>query len=250
MDLLNARTEDGTVVPVDARLRPDGESGLLVNTLDAFDRYYRERARLWEIQALTRSRFIGGDEVTGEAFGEMAAQLTDFRPRESGTGMATSVAEHDGARPVAFTPDWKAGIVRMRDRIERERTPAGKDALAIKTGAGGLIDVEFLAQIFCLEHGWHEPNTLAALERARKERALTKSAADSLIRHFRELQRIEGILRRWSYEGETVLPDQEAPYRRVAIRCGFGDAESFARHIARCRTAIRKVWLKQTAGCL
>ena len=55
----------------------------------------------------------------------------------------------------------------MRARIEKERTPPGQDALAIKTGAGGLMDAEFLAQTVCLAQGWQEPNTLRALERAR-----------------------------------------------------------------------------------
>ncbi len=53
-------------------------------------------------------------------------------------------------------------------RIEKERTPAGKDDLAIKTGKGGLMDAEFIAQTLCLENGWQEANTLRALERGRE----------------------------------------------------------------------------------
>ena len=55
----------------------------------------------------------------------------------------------------------------MRLRIEKERTPQGQDDLAIKTGKGGLMDAEFIAQALCLENGWQEANTLRALERAR-----------------------------------------------------------------------------------
>src|SRR4030095_8257639 len=54
IDLLSSRTELGVAFEVDARLRPDGEKGLLVNTLRAYGEYYRHRAHLWEIQALTR----------------------------------------------------------------------------------------------------------------------------------------------------------------------------------------------------
>ena len=61
--------------PTDARLRPDGEKGLLVNTLDAFEDYYRRRAQLWEIQALTRARFVAGDATVGEQFQKLAARL-------------------------------------------------------------------------------------------------------------------------------------------------------------------------------
>ena len=78
MDLLSRRTEQGTVFQTDARLRPDGEKGLLVNTLAAYEEYYRKRAQLWEIQALTRTRPVAGDLKLGERFQKLAATLTDF----------------------------------------------------------------------------------------------------------------------------------------------------------------------------
>jgi glutamine synthetase adenylyltransferase len=128
----------------------------------------------------------------------------------------------------------------MRLRIEKERTPKGKDDLAIKTGAGGLMDAEFLAQALCLENGWHEPNTLKALEKGRDSRVLSR--ADELIENYRALRRIEGILRRWSYEGETVLPDDPEPYYRVAIRCGFSSPEAFRESLAKSRQSIRATY--------
>ena len=132
----------------------------------------------------------------------------------------------------------------MRSRIEKERTPSGKDNLAIKTGSGGLIDVEFVAQTLCLANGWHEPNTLRALQLARDSMGLAAPDAESLIENYRQLRRIEGILRRWSFAGETVLPDDPAPLYRVAIRCGFSDADGLMRAIGKYRTAIRNVYSK------
>ncbi|HEX5399645.1 MAG TPA: bifunctional [glutamate--ammonia ligase]-adenylyl-L-tyrosine phosphorylase/[glutamate--ammonia-ligase] adenylyltransferase, partial [Verrucomicrobiae bacterium] len=82
-DLLSARTEQGIVFHTDARLRPDGEKGLLVNTFDAYENYYRGRAQLWEIQALTRTRPIAGDMALGEKFQKLSAALTDFKPFSS-----------------------------------------------------------------------------------------------------------------------------------------------------------------------
>ena len=79
MDLLSRPTEQGIVFHTDARLRPDGEKGLLVNTLAAYEDYYRERAQLWEIQALTRTRPVAGDLELGEQFQKLAAALTDFQ---------------------------------------------------------------------------------------------------------------------------------------------------------------------------
>jgi glutamate-ammonia-ligase adenylyltransferase len=130
----------------------------------------------------------------------------------------------------------------MRLRIEKERTPRGQDDLAIKTGKGGLMDAEFIAQMLCLENGWHEPNTLRALERGRETGLLPD--ADRLLDAYRHLRLVEGILRRWSYEGEIVLPDDPAPYYRVSVRCGFVTPEDFRNALAKWRKAIREVYEK------
>jgi glutamate-ammonia-ligase adenylyltransferase len=225
-DLVSARTEQGILFHTDARLRPDGEKGLLVNTLKAYEDYYRQRALLWEIQSLSRTRPVAGSEPVGAAFQAMAAVLTNFK---------------QPSLPLsAFAPNWKDTIRQMRLRIEKERTPGGKDHLAIKTGAGGLMDAEFLAQALCLENGWREANTLKALEKGRDSGAL--AGADRLIESYRAIRRIEGILRRWSYEGETVLPDDPAPYYRVAIRCGFSTPEAFRESLAASRQAVRAAY--------
>jgi [glutamine synthetase] adenylyltransferase / [glutamine synthetase]-adenylyl-L-tyrosine phosphorylase len=228
MELLSTRTEQGLTFHTDSRLRPDGEKGLLVNTLKAYEEYYRQRAALWEIQSLTRTRPIAGNLGSGTQFQKLAATLTNFsRP---------------GKPLAAFAPDWKRKIHQMRMRIEKERTPRGKGDLAIKTGSGGLMDAEFIAQSLCLEHGWQEANTLRALERGRDAKVLPK--ADQLIENYRQLRRVEGILRRWSYEGETVLPDDPAPYYRVSVRCGFASPEAFRKAIGAWRKQIREIYSK------
>jgi glutamate-ammonia-ligase adenylyltransferase len=228
MDLVTRRTEQGVVFQTDARLRPDGEKGLLVNTLKVSEEYYRQRAQLWELQSLTRSRPIAGDIKVGQRFQELAAALTNFR--------------QPSLPLAAYAPDWKQRIHQMRLRIQNERTPRGKDDLAIKTGVGGLVDAEFIAQALNLENGWHEANTLWALERARQAGSLPD--ADNLIQSYRRLRRVEGILRRWSYEGETVLPDDPAPYYRVSVRCGFPTPDAFRQRLAEWRSSIRDAYLK------
>ena len=184
----------------------------------------------------------------------MAARLTDFsavasvaadvkRPisqsRESGIG------NRELPNPPSvgcYSANWKQQIHQMRMRIQKERTPAGKDDLAIKTGQGGLVDAEFIAQVLCLERGWQEANTLRALEKALKEGLLPD--AETLIADYRRLRRVEGILRRWSYEGETVLPDDPAPYYRVSVRCGFPTPEAFREALGSWRAGIRGVYRK------
>jgi glutamine synthetase adenylyltransferase len=68
--------------------------------------------------------------------------------------------------------------------------------------------------------------------------------ADKLIAGYREVRRLEGILRRWSYEGEIVLPDESEPYYRVSVRCGFATPEEFRKALAGWRNSIRKAYLK------
>jgi glutamate-ammonia-ligase adenylyltransferase len=250
MELMSRRTEQGIVFHTDARLRPDGEKGLLVNTPGAYEEYYRHRAQLWEIQALTRTRPVAGDLKPGEQFQKLAVALTDF----SNVGQASRLSPSRTNKqvrdrrdacptlPVCFTPDWKLQIHQMRLRIEKERTPRGQDDLAIKTGQGGLMDAEFVAQALCLENGWHEPNTLRALERGRDAGILPDAA--KLLEAYRHLRRVEGILRRWSYEGEIVLPDDPAPYYRVSVRCGFATPEEFRNALANWRRMIREVYEK------
>ena len=226
MDLVSTRTEQGMLFQTDARLRPDGEKGLVANTLRAYEDYYLNRAQLWEVQSLTRSRPVAGDKETGSKYQASAARLTNF--------------SSPLAKLSAFSPDWRQVMHRMRMRIEKERTPTGQENLAIKTGRGGLVDAEFIAQALCLQHGWHEANTLAALERGRLEGRLPK--ADVLIPNYRMLRRVEGILRRWSYEGEILLPKDPAPFKRVSIRCGFDTPEHFSASLAAAREKIREAY--------
>jgi glutamate-ammonia-ligase adenylyltransferase len=246
MDLLSTPTEHGMAFATDARLRPDGEKGLLVNSLDAYEEYYRHRAQLWEIQALTRIRPVAGDKQVGEQFKQMAGRLADFSAESvSGNFGCSSKQSGAGARGRAakkglatWAAEWKQQIAHMRGRVERERTPAGQDALAIKTGSGGLMDAEFLAQAVCLEHGWQEPNTLRALVKARDQGVI--GGNEKFLESYRKLQRVEGILRRWSFEGEAVLPVDPAAFYRVAVRCGFASPEDFRHAVAGWRKNIRE----------
>jgi glutamate-ammonia-ligase adenylyltransferase len=226
MDLLSRRTDRGIVFRADARLRPDGEKGMLVPPLDTCESYYHSRAQLWEIQTLTRARFVAGNPSVGEKFETLARNLADF----------------SDVRQRRRFKNWKMEIDHMRLRVEKERTPQGKDDLAIKTGKGGLMDCEFVAQTLCMENGWHEPNTLRALERARHDSVLPD--ADKLIENYVQLRRVEAILRRWSDEGEALLPDDAAAFYRVSVRCGFDSPEAFRAALVKRRKSIRSVYSK------
>lgn len=228
IDLLSIATEMGSVYDVDTRLRPDGDKGLLVNTISAYEDYYRTRAQLWEIQALSRSRPVAGSPTVWKQFEALAAGVTDF----------TTPPKH----LLAYVSNWKQKIHEMRMRIEQERTPSGKQQLAIKTGAGGLIDVEFIAQARGMEYGWHEPNTLRSLEIGRQSETLAPALSDELIENYRKLRRVEGVLRRWNYASESVLPEESAPRERVALRCGYSSGKAFMKEVDQCRKVIRSIY--------
>lgn len=108
------------------------------------------------------------------------------------------------------------------------------------------MDAEFLAQTFCLERGWREPNTLNALVRAGAEGVLAPEAARSLVQppaatRGRDSATLE-------LRGGAGLPDDPAPQYRVAVRCGFATTADFLDAVARYRREIRAVYQPSSAG--
>ena len=117
------------------------------------------------------------------------------------TPSKTHPATHAGLNTHGLPPAVARALQKHSVVVVALTTPRGQDDLAIKTGNGGLMDAEFIAQASCIENGWQEANTLRALECARDAGALNKADAEKLIENYRQLRRVEGILRRWSFEG-------------------------------------------------
>ena len=122
---LGMTTTGGRLYEVDLRLRPDGSKGLLISTLASFEAYQRERAWLWEKQALVRARYVCGDAQIGEGFERVRAQV-----------LAEPRALDEVLREVA------AMRRRMREALDRSRM----GEFDLKQGEGGLVDLEFLLQ--------------------------------------------------------------------------------------------------------
>jgi [glutamine synthetase] adenylyltransferase / [glutamine synthetase]-adenylyl-L-tyrosine phosphorylase len=138
---LTTQTRAGRLYDVDVRLRPDGGKGLLVTSLDAFADYQRERAWIWEKQALVRARPLSGDAVTMRRFAAIRAEM-----------LAQPRAVADVCRDVT--------AMRARWRAERDRSNASK--LDLKQGSGALLDIEFILQTLVLLHSHECPQLLAA----------------------------------------------------------------------------------------
>ncbi len=127
---LTTMTGAGIAYSVDTRLRPSGQKGMLVTSLEGFTRYQCETAETWEHLALLRSRPVAG-EVS-----QAAACLATIRQR----------VLRGGGKPWPYLAD-------LRARVERERAKEGVAKVAFKTGPGGLMDIDFLAGGGLLERG-------------------------------------------------------------------------------------------------
>ncbi|MEM6985971.1 MAG: bifunctional [glutamate--ammonia ligase]-adenylyl-L-tyrosine phosphorylase/[glutamate--ammonia-ligase] adenylyltransferase [Pseudomonadota bacterium] len=122
---LSTATSAGTLYETDTRLRPDGQSGLMVSAIDAFERYQLENAWTWEHQALTRARVIGGSVALGEQFEAVRARiLRDVGQRE---GVLSEVCQ-------------------MRERMRSELSRGTDTVFDLKQDAGGIADIEFMVQ--------------------------------------------------------------------------------------------------------
>jgi len=141
LSFLNVLTPSGRLYQVDTRLRPNGRAGSLVSSLDAFSEYQLNQAWTWELQALTRARFIAGNSGTGEVF-RLIRQKALARPRD--------------------LPQLRADLYEMRSRMARELVPPGQADPGPKHQPGGLIDIEFIVQYGVLATAANHPSVLQA----------------------------------------------------------------------------------------
>ncbi|MCC6764465.1 MAG: bifunctional [glutamate--ammonia ligase]-adenylyl-L-tyrosine phosphorylase/[glutamate--ammonia-ligase] adenylyltransferase [Deltaproteobacteria bacterium] len=156
MTTLQVRTREGRMYSIDTRLRPSGNQGPLVSSLESFARYHAERAQLWERQAMIKARGVVGEPAL---LREVEAIITRFVY----------------AQPLA--DDEVAEIHRLRMRLERELGGDERAELNIKTGRGGLLDIEFMVQMKQLRHGSDVPE----VRRRATRHALAALAAAGVV---------------------------------------------------------------------
>ena len=137
--VLSAFTSAGSLYEIDMRLRPDGASGMLVSNLKAFESYQKNKAWLWEHQALIRARMVAGDPLIGSEFNDI---------RRSVLSKQFNVEE------------LKSGIKEMRAKMRDSLDKSTQGEFDIKQGRGGLVDIEFLVQYFVLVHANQYPELL------------------------------------------------------------------------------------------
>lgn len=187
---LSAPTAEGRLYEVDFRLRPSGNAGPLATRLAAFEAYQAKEAWTWEHMALTRARVIAR---SSDAFAERIdanIRETLARPREADK-IATEVAS-------------------MRGRIEAEKGTS--DIWDLKQVAGGMVDVEFVAQYLQLVNAQAHPEILSqttetVLERARDAGLLSAGDAEVLlpaIRLYHALTQVQRLTLEGTFKAEAV----------------------------------------------
>lgn len=175
---LSAQTAEGSLYEVDFRLRPSGNAGPLATSLSAFETYQKSEAWTWEHMALTRGRVIA---ASSPAF---ADRVTTFL--------------HDTLRQPRDRGKVAADVAAMRARIEKEK--GTKDIWDLKQVAGGLVDIEFIAQFLQLVDGPSHPQILAqntgeVLARALDAGVIDADVAGTLSTALRLYHRLTQVMR-------------------------------------------------------
>ncbi len=156
--MLGTYTVSGKLYEVDMRLRPSGESGLLVSSLEAFDHYERQEAWTWEHQALVRARAVAGSNTLHQKFAKLRANILAIaREKQS------------------LAKDVVSMRKRMRDEFgKRSVTERQKLSFIIKHSVGGIVDIEFMVQYLVLANSCDHPSLLTHPDNVRILEAATQ----------------------------------------------------------------------------
>ena len=207
--LLSSHTDRGFAYRVDLRLRPDGQRGPLARSFAGTLSYYDVRGRTWERQALIKLRHVGGDLALGREF------LTAIEPFVYRKYFSFSEINE---------------VKALKRRMEARTTQSGADELDVKTGRGGIRDIEYTVQFLQLLNGGDLPavrqrNTLLALEALEIAGCLTGHETYTLADAYRFLRKTEHRLQ-LLFDWQThKLPTATDELTKLARRMGYAEAE-------------------------
>jgi len=211
-------TGEGSIWNLDARLRPDGEKGILSCSITAYEAYYQTRAQLWEAQALTRARPVAGP--LQNEFMELAKRVW---------------------RAAGQRPDLFAQIHAMLERIWRNRGGTS-DELDFKTGVGGIVEAEFVVQALQMRAGIWNPQMGGAIRLLTEAGVMKMADAEALRNHYAHLRSIESILRRWENKSVSALPADKTEQEKLAARAGAKNLDAFAQAYRHARAGIHTIY--------
>ena len=203
--LINEITPLGAAYRVDLRLRPEGAKGAVCHSQDAALKYYDFQGRTWERQALIKAKPVAGDLALGKDF---LKQLQDWIYR------------------ISMSRSDISGIKALKRKIERRAVQKGEESTNVKTGHGGIRDIEFAIQFMQLLNGaaiknLRTPNTLTAIGRLERSGCLTMAEATLLSQNYCWLRKLEHRLQ-IMYDLQThTLPDSKHELEKIAVRMGY-----------------------------
>jgi [glutamine synthetase] adenylyltransferase / [glutamine synthetase]-adenylyl-L-tyrosine phosphorylase len=198
---------DGIVFRTDADLRPEGRSGPLSRTLDAYSAYYERWAQPWEFQALLKARPVAGDAALGRRFLDLAQPFV---------------------WPEVLDPDAVRSVRAMKARAEGEMHRRGLTDREVKRGRGGIRDIEFAVQLLQLVHGRHDPSvrsptTLDALAQLAAGGYIEREEATQLDDAYGFLRTVEHRLQLQDEQQTHTLPADVGARTRLARVLGYRD---------------------------
>ncbi len=198
---LTSTTMAGQLYDTDMRLRPDGQSGLLVSPFEAYEHYQTQRAWTWEHQALTRARFVAGDAAIGARFETLRERIL--------------------RTPRALAP-LRDEVLVMREKMH-EAHPNSSGLFDVKHDPGGIIDVEFIVQYLVLGHAHQHAaltgniGNLALLKRAANLALIRGDLADAAHAAYRAYRTVQHKLR-LNDERYARVPQGELAADASAVR--------------------------------
>ncbi|MBK9973726.1 MAG: bifunctional [glutamate--ammonia ligase]-adenylyl-L-tyrosine phosphorylase/[glutamate--ammonia-ligase] adenylyltransferase [Planctomycetes bacterium] len=203
--LLDEVTPDGMVFRVDTRLRPEGKRGRLARSVQGTLDYYYSYGSTWERQALIKARPCAGDVALGAA---MLEKLQPWVFRKY------------------LTVEEINQIQSVKSSIEKRTDARAETFLDVKTGFGGIRDIEFVTQFLQLLNGGRMPEvrqraTLSALNALARHGVLRRSEADELADAYRFLRSVEHRLQLWEGHQTHTLPDVARDLSRLGRSLGY-----------------------------
>jgi glutamate-ammonia-ligase adenylyltransferase len=210
INALGESTADGQVFRVDMRLRPNGDSGPLVCSLDSLENYFITQGREWERYAWIKARVMN--------------EGNNLQP-----GWKSALEKV--ARPFIFRKYLDFGAINaMRDLHAQIRREVARKDMAdhIKLGPGGIREIEFIAQVFQLIRGGRDSAlqiraTLKVLDLLASRQLLPTEARDELAAAYDFLRRLEHRLQYVDDAQTHMLPTTEEARASIAVSIGFAD---------------------------
>jgi [glutamine synthetase] adenylyltransferase / [glutamine synthetase]-adenylyl-L-tyrosine phosphorylase len=198
--LLMMHSAAGRLYEVDVRLRPSGNAGLLVTSIDAFAQYQQREAWTWEHQALLHARAVAGEPTLMDHFQQVRAQVLAQNVRRD---------------------TLREDVRQMRRRQRRELSRAKSGEFDLKQDSGGIADIEFLAQYWALNWAYDYPpvahfaDTIRQLESVASADLVPQTQVDVLTRAYRAFRT---RLHHRALEGrDGVVPATEFVAERAAV---------------------------------